>query len=75
MEAVGREKVRGSTLTVSLATSPPSCELVSFDQVPEEFKRVKVDADRAAILRHFRSTGEVVPGTTVTTDRRHVRIG
>ncbi len=75
MEAVGRDRIRGSTLTVSLATSPPSCELVSFGQVPEEFKRVKVDADRAAILRHFRQTGEVVPGTTVITDRRYVRIG
>ncbi len=75
MEAVGRDRIRGSTLTVSVATSPPSCELVSFDQVPEEFKRVKVDVDRATILKHFRSTGEVVPGTAVIIDRRHVRIG
>ena len=74
MEAVGRDRIRGSTLTVSLAASPPSCEVVSFDQVPDEFKKVQVDADRAAILTHFRRTGEVVPGTTVITDRRHVRI-
>ena len=74
MEAVGREKIRGSTLTVALAKSPPSCDVASLDDVPEEFKRVRVDADRAAILRHFRSTGELVPGTTVITDRRYVRI-
>ena len=74
MKAAGRDRIRGSTLTVSLATSPPSCELVSFDQVPEEFKGVRVEADRAAILKHFRSTGELVPGTTVITDRRYVRI-
>ncbi len=74
MEAVGRERIRGSTLTVSLAKSPLSCDVASLDDVPEEFKRVKVDADRAAILRHFRSTGELVPGTAVITDRRYVRI-
>ncbi len=74
MEAVGRERIRGSTLTVSLAKSPPSCDVANLDDVPEEFKRVRVEADRAAILRHFRSTREVVPGTAVITDRRYVRI-
>jgi len=74
MEAVGCEKIRGSTLTVALAKSPPSCDVVSLDDVPEEFKRVRVEADRAAILRHFGSTGELVPGTAVITDRKYIRI-
>ena len=74
MEAVGREKIRGSTLTVALAKSPPSCDVASIDDVPEEFKRMRVEADRLAILKHFRSTGELVPGTTVITDRKYVRI-
>lgn len=74
MEAVGRDKVRGPTLTVSLAKAPPSCEVVSVEEVPEEFRRVKIEVDRAGILEHFRSTGEVVPGTTVIADRRYARI-
>lgn len=74
MEGVGRERIRGSTLTVSLAKSPPSCEVVDLDLVPEEFKRVRIEADRAAVLEHFRCTGELVPGTVVIADRRHVRI-
>jgi len=75
MEAAGREKVRGATLTVFLAKAPPSCEVMSVEDVPEGFRRVKVEVDRAGILEHFRSTGEVVPGTTVIMDRRYVRIG
>ena len=74
MEAVGRERVSGPTLTVSLAKAPPSCEVVSVEDVPAEYRRVKVEADRSLILEHFRQTGEVVPGTTVAVDRRYVRI-
>lgn len=74
MEVAGREKVRGPTLTISLAKAPASCEVVSVEEVPEEYRRVKVEVDRAGILEHFRSTGEVVSGTTVVADRRYVRI-
>jgi hypothetical protein len=74
MEAARRDKIRGPTLTVSISKAPPSCEVVSLEELPEEYRRVKVEADRAGILQHFRSTGEVVPGTVVTSDRRYVRI-
>ena len=74
MEAVGREKVGGATMTISLAKAPPSCEVVRVEEVPEEFRRIRVEVDRAGILEHFRSTGEVVPGTTVMADRRYLRI-
>jgi hypothetical protein len=74
MEAVGRERVAGPTMTVSLAKAPPSCEVVSVEDVPAEFRRVRVEVDRSLILEHFRQTGEVVPGTTVAVDRRYVRI-
>jgi len=74
MEAVGRERVAGPTMTVSLAKAPPSCEVVSVEDVPAEFRRVRVEVDRSLILEHFRQTGEVVPGTAVAADRRYVRI-
>ena len=74
MEASGRDRVRGPTVTVSLAKAPPSCEVADVDAVPAEFRRVNVEADRKGILEHFRETGEIVPGTTVTTDRQYVRI-
>ena len=74
MEAAGRTKVRGSTLTLALVKAPPSCEVANVDDVPGEFRRVKIEADRAGILEHFRSTGEVVPGTVVIADRLYLRI-
>jgi Siphovirus Gp157 len=74
MEAVSREKVKGPTLTVSLAKAPPSCDIICAGDVPAVFQRVKVEIDRSQILDHFRQTGEVVPGTTIVVDRRYVRI-
>lgn len=74
METAGRERVRGPTLTVSLAKAPPSCEVTSLEDVPEEFRRVRVEVDRVGILEHFRSTGEIVPGTLIVSERRYVRI-
>jgi hypothetical protein len=74
MEMVGRERVRGATMTISLGKAPPSCEVVNPEEVPEEYRRVKVEVDRAGILEHFRSTGQVVPGTAVIADRRYLRI-
>ena len=74
MEAAGREKVKGPTLTVSLAKAPLSCDVVCAADVPAEFQRIKVEVDRSRILEHFRQTGEIVPGTTIAVDRRYVRI-
>jgi len=45
-----------------------------FRRRAPEFRRVRVEADRGGIMEHFRSTGEVVPGTTVIADRRYLRI-
>jgi len=74
MESVGREKVRGPTMTVSLAKAAPSCEISQKAAVPQEFQRVRVEVDRAAVLSHFRETGEVIPGTIIVKDRRYLRI-
>jgi len=74
MEAAGREKVKGPTLTVSLAKAPLSCDVISVEDVPKEFQRIKVEVDRSHILEHFRETGEVVAGTAVSVDRRYIRI-
>ena len=74
MEAVGRDKVKGPTLTVSLAKAPLSCDVISVDDVPAEFQRIKVEVDRSRILEHFRETGEVLPGVIIALDHRYVRI-
>ncbi len=74
MEALARGKVRGPTFTVSIAKARPSCDVSNIDNVPEDFRRMRVEVDRATVLDHFRSTGEVVPGTVVVTNSRYLRI-
>ena len=61
-------------LTVSLAKAPPSCEVASLDDVPDEFRRIRVEVDRAGILEHFRNTGEIVPGVAIVTERCYLSI-
>jgi hypothetical protein len=74
MEAVGKDKVRGPTLAVFLAKAPASCEITDEAAVPDQFKRTRVEIERAAVLAHFRETGEITPGTAIINDRRYLRI-
>lgn len=61
MEAASRTKVRGPTLTVALAIAPASCEVVDAEDVPAEFRRVKVEVDRAWRSRALPRPGETAP--------------
>jgi len=76
LRSTGTDKVKGQLLTVALRTAPVSCEVVDTSAVPAEFKRevVEVKVDRNAINAHFKTTGEVVPGVEMVTDRQYVQI-
>lgn len=72
MQAMGIARIESVRFTLTLRDNPPSAELVDLEQVPEEFRRVitKIEADKAAVQRHFRHTGEIVPGMTMVTNQR-----
>ena len=76
LRAAGKCKVKGHVLTVSLRKAPISCEVLDADEVPDDFKRevTEVKVDRNAIIAHFRSTGEILPGVRMVTDKRTVSI-
>lgn len=47
--------------------NPPSCQIVDEAAVPAEYHIPQPDKiDRAAIIKHFKSTGELLPGVDVT---------
>ena len=48
LEATGEEKVKAGSFTVATRTSK-SVNITDFDKVPEEFIRVKKEADKTAI--------------------------
>ena len=60
MEAVGKAKVRGPTLTVSLAKAPPSCEVVCPDEVPVH-SSIAAASTAIAIIARRSSTLNTLP--------------
>lgn len=46
--------------------NPPSCQITDEAEVPAEFRIPQPDKiDRAAILRHYKNTGELLPGVEI----------
>lgn len=77
MIAVGKDQVKRDTVTVTIRTNPPSVALLDITQLPPEFTRTipeTIDADRKAILEHFKATGEIPPGVDIITDRKRLEI-
>ncbi len=70
-------KVKRDVVTVSVRNNPPSVEVESLDLLPVEYIRIIPEireADKKAILEHFKQTGEIVPGVDVITSRRYVEV-
>ncbi|MDF2684778.1 MAG: hypothetical protein K0R47_5968 [Brevibacillus sp.] len=63
MVRTGKEKVKSSLFSISLAKCPPSVNIVDEVQVPEIFFTVKEvrNLDKRGILERLKS-GEVIPG-------------
>ena len=77
MTAAGIEKVQRPVVTVSLRKSPPSCEVVDIDQIPQTFRRVipeRWEPDKKAIIEQFKASGEIVAGVTIVVDKKTVQI-
>lgn len=74
MLAIGVDKVKGPLLTVSLQTSPPSCEITDEKLVPVEFVAMEPKYDRRGIIEYFKATGTIVPGVEIIKDNKSLRI-
>lgn len=47
--------------------NPPACQVLDEAAIPEEYRIPQPDKiDRTAILRHYKATGEILPGVDVT---------
>ena len=72
MRELGSEKIDTARFKISVRTNPPSVSLLEQMLVPEEFMRTvtTVSVDKRAVLEHFKSTGEIVPGVDITRSTR-----
>ena len=73
----GIDKVERPVVTVSLRKAPPSCVVVNLEEIPAELLRIipeQREADKKAIIDHFKETGEIIPGVEIIHDKRTVQI-
>ncbi len=77
MSAVGIEKVKKEVVTVFIKVNQPSVDVIGKDDIPAEYRIIIPESwhpDKKAIASHFKETGEVIAGTNMITDRKHVEI-
>ena len=76
MSQANIDKVTTGLGTISLRKAPISCEVYDIDQVPEEFKTIKVEvvADKKKLNDHFKATGEIVKGCEFITEKKSIQI-
>jgi len=72
-----KDKVQGLILTVTLKNNPPSCRVIDDKLIPQEYFRIipeTKEVNKVAILDHFKSSGEILTGTEIITDKKSVTI-
>lgn len=76
MERCGITKIETSLGSLSLAKNPMSVEIESENEIPEQFKQqvVTTKIDKTAIKKHFKETGEIIPGAKIVDNKISLRI-
>ena len=70
-------KVKQDVISVSVQDNPPSCEVFDLEQIPEEYIRIIPEikeANKKAMIEHFKETGEIIAGTDMILNKKHVVI-
>ena len=76
MERNGFSKIDTGLGSLAIAKNPMSLEIENEDEIPIEFKQeiVTTKIDKTAIKKHFKETGEIIPGTIIVNDKTSLRI-
>ena len=76
MDRLGITKMDTELGTLSIAKNPMSVEIENEEEIPKEFKQqvITTKIDKTAIKNHFKSTGEIIPGTRIIDDKTSLRI-
>lgn len=62
--------------TLSVTKNPISIEIINEDEIPAEYKEkiVTTKVDKKAITDNFKTTGEIIPGVQINTNKTSLRI-
>ena len=76
MERNGFSKIDTGLGSLAIAKNPMSVEIENEDEIPGEFKQeiITTKIDKTAIKKHFKETGEIIPGTIIVDDKTSLRI-
>lgn len=76
MERLGITKIETELGILSIAKNPMSVEIENEDEIPSDFKQeiITTKIDKTAIKKHFKETGEIIPGTIIVDDKTSLRI-
>lgn len=76
MERLGITKMDTELGTLSIAKNPMSVEIINEDEIPKEYKQevITEKIDKTAIKKHFKETGEMIPGINIIDDKTSLRI-
>lgn len=69
-------KVETTLGTISIAKNPISVEIINEDEIPVEYKQevITTKIDKKAITDNFKTTGELIPGVQINTNKTSLRI-
>ena len=76
MERLNLLKIETELGSLTVAKNPTSVEIENESEIPEEYKEevISTKIDKTAIKKHFKETGEIVPGTKIIFDKTSLRI-
>lgn len=67
MQRLGVRDIQTGIGKWRIQLNPPKCEVTDAGAVPQEYHIPQPDAiDRQGILKHYRATGELLPGVEIT---------
>lgn len=70
-------KIKKEVITISVQNNPPSVEVIEPEAIPKEYRVIipeHWEPDKTRIIEHFKETGEIVSGTDVILNKKHVSI-
>lgn len=59
MALLGKKKVKAGLFNVGIRKCPPSVDIYNLDEVPEKYKVIKIEIDKASIKESFKNGIEV----------------
>ena len=73
LDTAGLTEIKRPTIKISIRINPPSVNILEMDSIPENYKRLVPavwEADKKAILNHYKETGESTIGIEIVEKRR-----